>query len=300
MVGRAIRDHASARGHEIHAPTSAELDLTDRAAVQAAIARERPDIIVHAAGRVGGIQANMAHRATFLTENMTMGLNIVNAAAGADVPRLLNLGSSCMYPHDAPNPLREDSLGKGELEPTNEGYGLAKLTVARLCAFISEENPTLSYKTLLPCNLYGLHDKFDPEVSHLLPAIIRKVHEAKTHGHDSVEIWGDGTARREFMFSGDLADGIWTAVDRFDALPSFMNIGLGHDYSINDFYAEAAKVIGWEGEFTHDLSRPTGMKQKLLDVSRQKAFGWSADTSLTEGIALTYAHFLELTERGTQ
>lgn len=293
MVGRAVRADKGAGAHEIIAPTSAELDLTDRAAVMDAVAQAQPDLVIHTAGRVGGIQANMANKAGFLTDNLDMGVNIVLAAKSAGVPRLLNLGSSCMYPHDAPNPLAEESLGKGELEPTNEGYGLAKLSVARICAFVSEENDGLDYKTLMPCNLYGLHDKFDPKVSHLLPAIIRKVHEARESGAGSVEIWGDGTARREFMFAGDLADGIWTAVERFEALPGFMNIGLGYDYSINDYYAEAAKVIGWNGDFTHDLTKPTGMKQKLVSVARQDAFGWAPKTSLAEGIALTYAHFKE-------
>lgn len=296
MVGRAVQDDPAAAGHSIMAPSSAELDLTDRAAVMAAVAAEKPDLVIHAAGRVGGIQANMAHKAGFLTDNLDMGVNIVKAAAAAGVPKLINLGSSCMYPHDAPNPLSEDSLGKGELEPTNEGYGLAKLAVARLCAFVSEEQPTLSYKTLMPCNLYGLHDKFDPKVSHLVPAIIRKVHEAKVSGAETVEIWGDGTARREFMFAGDLADGIWHAADRFDELPGFMNIGLGHDHSVTDYYTEAARVIGWDGQFTHDLTKPTGMKQKLVSIARQEAFGWTPKTSLAEGIALTYAYFRELPE----
>lgn len=293
MVGRAVQDDPAAAGHEIIAPSSAELDLTDRAAVIASVAEAKPDLVIHAAGRVGGIQANMANKAGFLTDNMDMGLNIVLAAKAAGVPRLLNLGSSCMYPHDAPNPLAEESLGKGELEPTNEGYGLAKLAVARLCAFVSDENEALSYKTLMPCNLYGLHDKFDPARSHLVPAIIRKVHEAKLSGAASVEIWGDGTARREFMFAGDLADAIWTAAARFDELPGFMNVGLGEDRSINDYYAEAARVIGWEGTFTHDLTKPTGMKQKLVSVDRAKSFGWCARTSLADGLALTYEHFKE-------
>ncbi|MDF1668514.1 MAG: GDP-L-fucose synthase [Roseovarius sp.] len=293
MVGRAVRNDPAASDHQIIAPTSAELDLTDRSAVIAAVEAEKPDLVIHTAGRVGGIQANMANKAGFLTDNMDMGVNIVLAAQAAGVTQLLNLGSSCMYPHDAPNPLHESSLGKGELEPTNEGYGLAKLAVARLCAFVSEENTQLSYKTLMPCNLYGLHDKFDPKVSHLLPAIIRKVHEAKEAGAASVEIWGDGTARREFMFAGDLADGIWAAVQRFEDLPGFMNIGLGYDYTINEFYSNAAEVIGWQGTFTHDLSKPTGMKQKLLAVDAQEAFGWQPKTTLAQGIAHTYAHFKE-------
>lgn len=298
MVGRAIQAHESATTHQIVAPTSADLDLTRRDAVMSVMAAEKPDLVIHSAGRVGGIQANMANPAAFLAENMDMGFNVVLAAREAGVTQVLNLGSSCMYPHDAPNPLREESLGKGELEPTNEGYGLAKLAVARLCAFVSRECPDLAYKTLIPCNLYGLHDKFDPKVSHLVPAIIRKLHEAREAGAETVEIWGDGTARREFMFSGDLADGVWAAVKRFDALPGTMNIGLGYDHSVNEYYAEAAQVIGWEGTFTHDLSKPAGMKQKLLCTSVQTAFGWEPKTTLQEGIAQTYAHFQDLLERG--
>ncbi|MEL7256796.1 MAG: GDP-L-fucose synthase [Pseudomonadota bacterium] len=298
MVGRAIQEDPNAAAHQIVAPNSTDLDLTDRDAVMAVLAAEKPDLVIHSAGRVGGIQANMAAPSAFLTENVDMGFNVVLAARAADVPQVLNLGSSCMYPHDAPNPLQEESLGKGELEPTNEGYGLAKVAVARLCAFVSRECSDLAYKTLIPCNLYGAHDKFDPKVSHLVPAIIRKLHDAKQSGSETVEIWGDGTARREFMYSRDLADGVWAAVNGFDALPEMMNIGLGYDYSINDYYAEAAKVIGWEGTFTHDLSKPTGMKQKLLDVSAQTRFGWAPKTSLQDGIAQTYAHFQNLLERG--
>lgn len=293
MVGRAIQSHSAARPHTVLAPRRADLDLTDRRAVFAYVAAEKPDLIIHAAGKVGGIQANMADPEAFLTENMDMGFNIVLAAKAAGVPRLLNLGSSCMYPHDAPNPLREDSLGKGELEPTNEGYGLAKLAVARLCDFVSRSDG-FAYKTLIPCNLFGLYDKFDPKVSHLLPAIIRKVHEAKQSGADTVEIWGDGTARREFMFSEDMADGVWHAVSHFPDMPGCLNLGIGQDHSINDYYATAADVIGWQGTFTHDLNRPAGMKQKLLAVARQDAFGWQPNVSLREGIARTYAHFLEL------
>lgn len=293
MVGRAVQAHAGATTHEVIAPTSDQLDLTDRPAVMAFVQSEQPDMVIHTAGRVGGIQANMADPEAFLAENMDMGFNVVLAAKAAGVARVLNLGSSCMYPHDAPNPLREESLGQGQLEPTNEGYGLAKLATARLCDFVSLSDP-FSYKTLIPCNLFGYHDKFDPKVSHLVPAIIRKVHTAKKSGAETVEIWGDGTARREFMFTEDLAEGIWHAVENFAALPGCMNFGVGRDHSINDYYALAAEVIGWRGQFSHDLSRPTGMRQKLLSVDRQEAFGWRPKTTLQDGIARTYAHFLQL------
>lgn len=294
MVGRNVLNHAEAANHDIVAPSSAELNLLDRATATAYVNDLKPDLIIHCAGQVGGIQANIADPVGFLSKNTDMGMNIVLASLAAGVPRLLNLGSSCMYPRAAPNPLREEMVLDGELEPTNEGYAIAKIVTARLCDYVSRTNPGLTYRTVIPCNLFGLHDKFDPKVSHLLPAIIRKIHDAREQGHEAVEIWGDGTARREFMFAGDLADGIWTAVSRFDDLPEMMNMGVGADHSINDYYETAARVIGWDGRFVHDLSKPTGMKQKLVSVERQAAFGWMPATSLESGIAQTYAHFLAL------
>lgn len=292
LVGRNLRAHPRAQAHDILAPRSNELNLLDSAATTATVAAMAPDLIIHAAGRVGGIQANMAQPVEFLVDNADMGRNILMAAKSARIPRVLNIGSSCMYPRDAENPLCEDQIGKGELEPTNEGYALAKLMAARLADYITATSD-LSYKTLIPCNLFGYFDKFDPAVSHLLPAIIRKVYEAKAANAPSVEIWGDGTARREFMFGQDMADGVWWAAESFDNLPNMLNLGLGHDHSVNDYYATAARVIGWEGRFTHDLSRPTGMAQKLTDVGRATALGWQAQTSLEEAIAATYQHFLE-------
>lgn len=294
MVGRNIRDHANAGEHELIAPRSVEVDLTDGSATEAYIARVQPDMIIHAAGRVGGIQANMAHPVEFLVENLDMGRNIVMAARKAGVPKLINIGSSCMYPRAAPNPLEEKAVLTGELEPTNEGYALAKVVTARLCDYVSRSTPELAYKTLIPCNIFGFHDKFDPAVSHLLPAIIRKIDEARQSGADSVEIWGTGEARREFMFASDLADGIWAAVTGFNDLPGMMNMGVGHDHSVNDYYAAVARVIGWQGTFTHDSSKPVGMKQKLVSVDLQRQFGWMPSTSLDDAIAQTYSHFRAL------
>ncbi|MEX5727654.1 GDP-L-fucose synthase [Rhodovulum iodosum] len=297
MVGRNVIEAARAAQHDMIAPGSRDLDLTDRAATFAAIAEIQPDIVIHAAGRVGGIQANIANPVGFLVDNLDMGMNVVLAARAANVPRVLNLGSSCMYPHAAPNPLKEELVLTGALEPTNEGYALAKVATSRLCDYVSRSEQGLSYKTLIPCNLYGLHDKFDPNVSHLVPAIIRKVHEAKQNGDGTVEIWGDGLARREFMFSGDLADVIWECVERFDDVPSLMNVGIGRDYTINEYYQAAAEVIGWSGEFVHDVTKPVGMKQKLVSNERLTSFGWTPETSLKDGLAKTYEHFLAVTKQ---
>lgn len=294
MVGRNLLEHGAASGWNIVAPNSYELDLRDAAATLAFVRRVKPDVIVHCAGRVGGIQANIAAPVDFLVTNLDLGRNIVMAARDCGVRRLLNLGSSCMYPRNAANPLPEESMLQGELEPTNEGYALAKIAVARLCQYASREDPGLSYKTVIPCNLYGRHDKFSPENSHLVPAIIHKLHLAKTHNLGEVEVWGDGTARREFLYAGDLAGAIWRALDSFDSLPDLMNIGFGSDHSVNDYYRIAAAVVGWQGHFLHDLSKPTGMKQKLVAIGQQTAWGWTAPTSLGDGIKAAYAYYLTL------
>lgn len=291
MLGRNLQDHPLAAAHEILAPASNSLDLTDRVASMCYVVDCKPDIIVHCAGKVGGIQAKIADPVGFLRQNVDMGMNIVLAAQAAGVRRLLNLGSSSMYPRDSESPLREDMVLKGALDPTDEGYALAKIVVARLCNYISRTTPHLRYRTLIPCNVFGLYDKFDPHVSHLLPAIIRKIHFALQTGEDMVTIWGDGKVRRECMLASDLAEGIWTAVDRFDDLPEMMNMGVGADHTINDYYETAAKVIGWQGRFLNDLSKPTGMKQRLVCVQRQRDFGWMPATNLEDSIAQTYAYF---------
>ena len=297
MVGRNIVEHARATEWEVLAPGRAELDLMDRAAVDAYMATHQPDLIIHAAGKVGGIRANMAEPVEFLDQNVMIGRNVIMAARAAGVKRLINLGSTCIYPRNAPNPLAEDLLLTGELEPTNEGYALAKIMALRLCQYIRSEDPSFLYKTLIPCNLFGKHDKFDPKNSHLVPAIIHKVHQAQKSGDATVEIWGDGTARREFMYAEDLVDAIFRAADSLEELPDLINIGVGDDKSINDFYQVVAEVIGWKGDFTHDLSKPAGMARKLSDTSRQQAWGWAPQTSLEEGIAKTYQHYLELQDQ---
>jgi GDP-L-fucose synthase len=292
MVGRNFLEHPHASKWNVLAPRRAELDLFDGRAVERFIERERPDVVVHAAGRVGGIQANIKEPVAFLLENLDMGRNVVLGARKGGVKKLLNLGSSCMYPRNIQTPLTENMVLKGELEPTNEGYALAKVAVARLCEFISREDGELRYKTIIPCNLFGRWDKFDPAHSHLIASVVHKLHAAKSAGKAEVDIWGDGLARREFLFAGDLADFMVRALERFDELPALMNVGVGRDHTINEYYGTAARVVGWEGTFTHDLSRPVGMSRKLVDASRQAAFGWQPKTSLEEGIAKTYEFYL--------
>ena len=293
MVGRNILEHPLAKSFIFVAPSSAELDLRDFSAVKSYISKVSPDMVIHAAGRVGGIQANLADPVNFLVENIDIGRNVILASYDAGVKKLLNLSSSCMYPRNAANPLTEDLVLKGELEPTNEGYALAKIVAMKLCEYLRRESPAFEYKTFIPCNLYGRYDKFDPKHSHLIPAIIHKVHLAKINQEETVEIWGDGTARREFMYAGDLADAVLKAISSFETAPNLMNVGLGIDYSINEYYQAAAKIIGWTGEFVHDLNRPVGMNQKMVSTSLQAKWGWKSTTSLQDGIQKTYDFYLK-------
>jgi len=292
MVGRNVLEHPAIGEFEVFAPRSGELDLRDFNAVLAYLHKHQPDMVIHAAGKVGGIQANMREPVGFLLENLDMGRNIVWASHQAGIKQLINLGSSCMYPRNHNEPLREEMVLKGELEPTNEGYALAKVVTARLCEYITREDASYQYKTLIPCNIYGRHDKFYPKHSHLIPAIIHKVHQAKSTGQTAVEIWGDGTARREFMYAGDLADVMIRAIKEFDTLPAMMNVGLGHDYTINEYYQAAADVMGYTGSFVHDTSKPVGMARKLVSVERQQAWGWGPQSDLVSGIELTYQYYL--------
>jgi len=194
--------------------------------------------------------------------------------------------------------LQEDFLLKGELEPTNEGYALAKIVSAKLCEYIAYEDLSKNYKTIIPCNLYGRHDKYDPRHSHLIPAVIRKIDEAKTEGRKTIDIWGDGTARREFMCAADLADFVFFAIERFDKMPHTLNVGLGRDYSVTEYYKTVAAVIGFSGDFEYDLSKPVGMKQKLLDVKQLNDFGWRYETQLTDGIREAYSFYVERKNNG--
>lgn len=287
MVGRNLVEHSGAASWELLTPSRRELDLGDRRAVSAYATAMQPDLIIHSAGQVGGIQANIADPVGFLVNNLDIGRNVIMGAFDAGVPALINLASSCMYPRGRDHPLRESDIMTGELEPTNEGYALAKIVSTRLCDYIVRVRPDASYRTVTPCNLYGRHDKFDPAASHLVPAIIAKVADAKRNGKDEVEIWGDGTARREFMYAADLADAIWRAADDPAALPQLMNIGIGEDHTILEYYQVVADVLGWQGHFRFDLSRPVGMQRKLSDVSRQREWGWTPPTSLRDGIAAT-------------
>lgn len=292
MVGRNIVEFHKSREYQILAPSSSELNLLDKASVNDYLSKHLPDVIIHCAGVVGGIQANIDNPVRFLSDNTIMGNNIIISAVEHRIKNFLNMGSSCMYPRDALNPLKENMILKGELEPTNEGYAIAKVFTTKLCKYVNQENDGYNYKTIIPCNLYGKYDSFGSNKSHMIPAVIKKIHDAKMNSLDSVEIWGDGEARREFMYAEDIADFTYYALENIKTMPQDINVGLGFDYTINEYYQTVANIIGYKGLFVHDLSKPVGMKQKLIDDTLLSEFGWKHKTSLEDGINKAYDYYL--------
>ena len=269
-----------------------ELNLLVQSDVFKFLRSEKPDYIILSAAKVGGIQANIDDPVHFLYENLVINSNIIYGALESDVKNLVYIGSSCMYPKDYKNPLKEEYLLAAPLEPTNEGYALAKISGAKLCEYCSKQY-SVNYRVLIPCNLYGPNDRFDPVSSHLIAAIIRKLHEAKTSGDSTIVVWGDGSARREFLFVNDLADFIHKSLDFLEDLPDYLNVGYGQDFSVIEYYKMAAEIIGYQGDFAFDTNRPVGMSRKLLDSSQAARFGWQPTTDHQKGIAATYAYYLD-------
>ena len=292
MVGQNLLEHPDISSYDILSPRSNELDLRDFEKVENYLLKYKPEMIIHAAGKIGGIQANLREPVSFLVDNLDMGRNVVMGAYKSGIKKLINIGSSCMYPANISEPLTEDMLLSGRLEETNEGYSIAKLATARLCEYVSREDSSFNYKTIIPCNLYGKFDKFKVDCSHLVAAVIHKVHQAKKDDANEVEVWGDGMARREFMYAGDLADALIWSINQFDELPKYMNIGLGVDMTINEYYKEVAKVIGYTGNFAHDETKPVGMIRKLVNTDLQTKLGWQPKTSLEVGLQKTYEFYL--------
>lgn len=290
MVGRNILESKLVSECEIIAPTRSELNLFNKADVFDFIKKSKPDLIIHAAGKVGGIKANIGNNFKFYSENLIIGNNVLMSAAELGVPNLLNLGSSCIYPRDIDRPIRESDLLSGHLEPTNEGYALAKVAVAKLGEYITEVDPNLKYRTIIPCNLYGSYDNFDLKLAHMIPAVIMRISEAKKNNTD-VHMWGNGNARREFMHISDFINFIEYLIPNFQHLPNYLNVGIGKDYSIKDYYSTIAKIIGFEGLIISDNSQPTGMKKKQVDTTLLNDFGWKSSIGLEEGILLAYNYY---------
>ena len=292
LVGGAIVRRLQAQGYtQLLLADHAQLDLTQQAAVDAWFATQRPEIVILAAARVGGILANDRYAAEFLRDNLAIQTNVIDAAWRHGARKLTFLGSSCIYPKLAPQPMNEDCLLTGPLEPTNEWYAIAKIAGIKMCQAYRRQYG-FDAIALMPTNLYGPGDNFSLQNSHVLPALIRKFHEARAGGAPAVTVWGTGTPRREFLHVDDLADAVVFLTERYDEA-QWLNIGVGTDISIAELAALVARVVGYAGALQFDTTKPDGTPRKLLDVGRLKALGWSARTPLEAGIRSTYAWYLD-------
>jgi GDP-L-fucose synthase len=292
MVGSAIMRRLKKEGFEnLILKTSGEVDLRDQNAVLSFFEKEEPDYVFLAAAKVGGIMANQTYGADFLYDNLMIQNNVIHCAYQFGVKKLMFLGSSCIYPKIAPQPLKEEYLLTGLLEPSNEPYAIAKIAGLKLCSAYWNQYGC-HFISVMPTNLYGPNDNYDASDSHVLAALIRKFHEGKTAGQPSVSLWGTGKPMREFLHADDLADACLFLMQTYDE-PDFVNIGVGEDIAIIDLARLISKVVGYTGEIVHDLSKPDGTPRKLMDVSRLSALGWKAKTGLEEGIHKVYGNFLK-------
>ncbi|MEC4017836.1 GDP-L-fucose synthase family protein [Streptomyces sp. H27-D2] len=290
LVGSAITRRLSADGYTVLTRGRAELDLCDAAATGRYLADTRPDAVVLAAAKVGGIMANSTYPVQFIEDNLRIQLSVIAGSHAAGVGRLLFLGSSCIYPKLAPQPIREDALLTGPLEPTNEPYALAKIAgIVQIQSYRRQYGA--AYISAMPTNLYGPGDNFDLETSHVLPALIRRFHEAKRDGREQVVLWGSGTPRREFLHVDDLAAACALLLRRYDG-DEPVNVGCGSDLTIRELAETVRRVVGFAGEISFDTSKPDGTPRKLLDVSRMSGLGWKPDIALTEGVRDTYESWL--------
>lgn len=290
LVGSALCRRLAEGGYKsIITRTSKELDLRVQKDVEAFFVQERPEYVFLAAAKVGGILANSTYKAEFIYDNIMIAANVINASYQTGVKKLLNLGSSCIYPKHAPQPMKEQYLLTGALESTNEPYAIAKIAAIKLCRYYNEQYGT-NFMSVMPTNLYGPNDNFDLETSHVLPALIRKFHEAKLAGAPAVALWGSGEPFREFLYVDDLADACVFLMEKYDAkdVGEFINIGTGTDIKIKDLAELIKRTVGYEGTVTHDLTKPEGTLKKLLDISRTKSLGWGPKIGLAEGVRMTY------------
>lgn len=294
LVGSAIKKELEEKGYKnLLTRTHKELDLTDSSAVKDFFKLEKPDYVILSAAKVGGIHGNNTYPVEFFTENMKIQLNVIENSFKNNVKKLLFLGSSCIYPKNAPQPMKEEYLLSSALEKTNEMYALAKISGLKLCASYNREYGT-DYISVMPCNLYGLNDNYDKENAHVLPMLIRRFHEAKEDGLKEVVVWGTGTPLREFMYAGDLAKAVVYLMENKSAkeIGEFINVGTGKEVTILELAQLIKKVVGYEGRLVFDKTKPDGTMRKLMDVSRINSLGWKAETELEEGIEIVYRDFL--------
>ncbi|MFD2651881.1 GDP-L-fucose synthase family protein [Brucella rhizosphaerae] len=291
MVGSALLRRLQSVDCEVISVSHSDLDLTRQSPTEQYVAHHKPDVIIVAAARVGGILANSQYPADYLYDNLAIGMNIIRAAHLSNVERLLWLGSSCIYPRDAPQPLHEHALLTGSLEPTNEAYAIAKIAALKYAQACARQFGN-QFMTAMPTNLYGPNDNFDPHTSHVLPALMRRVHEAKINGSDHITLWGSGTPLREFLHVDDLADACVHLL-RFSDSVEPVNIGTGEEISIKELALTIANVVGFEGKLEHDLTKPDGTPRKLLDTSVMHAIGWKPRIRLQDGIRDVYRNWVQ-------
>jgi len=280
------------RSDELVIVTRRDADLTDARATRQMFDRIRPDRVIHTAARVGGIAANVADPTSFLMDNVLIDSSVLTSAREFGVDHFLYIGSSCMYPRDYRQPLVEDDILAAPLEPTNEGYAISKIMASRYCEYTSTQFG-LDYKVIIPSNLFGPDDDYSLNFGHLVAASIAKAHAAKVSGSATIDVWGDGTARREFTYVGDLAQWIATSIDDMPRWPNRMNVGFGEDHSVIEYYRDALEVVGYDCELVLDPSKPAGMHQKLMDSSVARKYGWAPSTGIQQGMRLAYERFLE-------
>jgi GDP-L-fucose synthase len=290
MAGSAIVRRLATEGCEVLTVDRRDLDLRQQEPVERWLMQHRPDAVINAAGQVGGIYANDTFPADFIVDNLAIGLNVIRGAFKAGVTKLLALGSSCIYPRLAPQPMREEALLTGPLEPTNEWYAVAKIAAIKLCEAYRKQHGA-DFISVMPTNLYGLDDNYHPDHSHVPAALIRRFHEAKVNGAPRVTVWGTGRPRREFLSSDDLADACIFVMKHYSGA-GFLNVGTGKDITVAEFAEAVRDVVGYTGEIVYDTSRPDGPPQKLLDTSRLAALGWTPTISLRAGLAVAYQDFL--------
>jgi GDP-L-fucose synthase len=291
MAGSAIARRLESESCEVLTVDRHSLDLRQQEPVEAWLLEHRPDAVINAAGQVGGIFANDTYPADFLVDNLAIGLNVIRGAHKAGVKKLLALGSSCIYPRMAPQPMNEEALLTGPLEPTNEWYAVAKIAAIKLCEAYRKQHGA-DFVSVMPTNLYGVGDNYHPDHSHVPAALIRRFHEGKFGGAPSVTVWGTGRPRREFLSSDDLADACIFVMKHYSGA-QFLNVGTGKDITIAEFAETVRDVVGFSGEIVYDTSRPDGPPQKLLDTSRITALGWAPKVSLRDGLAAAYRDFLK-------
>ncbi len=295
MLGQHLVPMLENEGYHVLAPSRSDVDLTDAAATSAYIESNAIDAVVHCAAYVAGIASSKASKHHSFDANVSMGMNLIRSCLDHGISTLLNVGSATIYPSDAPQPLSEGSLGQGAFEGPIEGYALSKYVVYRACAMANEQHD-VSFKTILPCNLFGPFDNFSLETGHMLPAILHRMHQAKEHNNAPIVIWGDGSAKREFLFAPDLADFICFSLENFETLPEVMNVGSGIEISVNEMHQHMAKIIGYSGELKHDMDKPVGRLRRYLDLHYQQRMGWSPKTPFEEALAITYNYLRETLE----